>query len=254
NSELVRGLVGAHASFTLEDETLTACADLAARWNTGIHIHVAEDPCDAEETRSKYGAELFQRLQRFGILQPRSLLAHNIHLTPAELALARESGAWLLHNPRSNMNNRVGHAAIQHFGNRSAIGTDGFPADMLEETRFGYFKAQEDNSGMAPHKMVAMLHRGNALAGEIFHLPFGAPMPGNVADFVVMDYLPPTPMHEENLAAHVLFGMRAAMVESVMVQGKWIFRNRRWLHIDVQQIYEQAEAAANKLWEKMEKY
>ncbi|RME00055.1 MAG: chlorohydrolase, partial [Calditrichaeota bacterium] len=40
NSELVRGLVGAHASFTLEDETLAACADLAARWNTGIHIHV----------------------------------------------------------------------------------------------------------------------------------------------------------------------------------------------------------------------
>ncbi len=251
-SALSRGIVGAHASFTLDDESLEKCGDLAAKFGTGVHIHVAEDLCDTDDARNRHGLPLIERLNRFGFLQPKSLLAHNIHLEPHELAKARESGAWLLHNPRSNMHNSVGHAAIENFGERSAIGTDGFPADMIEEAKMAFFKAQDAKSGMTPKSVAAMLHHGNVLAGEIFGANFGSFSPGAAADLVVLNYEGPTPMHESNLAAHLLFGLRSADVESVMVNGEWIIRDGEFSNIDVGEIYTKAVPAAKKLWQKME--
>src|SRR3954462_2029784 len=63
------GMVGAHASFTLEDESLAACVTLAERLGTGVHIHVAEDPVDERTTRERFGCGLIERFTRVGLLR-----------------------------------------------------------------------------------------------------------------------------------------------------------------------------------------
>src|SRR5205807_1283826 len=101
-----RALIGAHASFTLSDEALAACAALLKESGAGLHIHVAEDRCDMDHTRAKYQMGVVERLARFGALNEQTILAHGVHLNKRDIRIAREAGVWFAHNPRSNMNNQ----------------------------------------------------------------------------------------------------------------------------------------------------
>jgi putative selenium metabolism protein SsnA len=248
---LLRGLVGAHASFTLTDESLGALSDLASRYSTGIHIHLAEDHCDERDATRRGYRSVVDRLDEHGLLTRRSVLAHGVHLTSREIGLVRKAGAWLVHNPRSNMNNHVGHAPVGRFGPRTALGTDGFPADMFEEARFGQFKVQESPTSGRKRPMTALLQGGQRLVSELFGAPFGRLRPGAVADLVVLDYASPTPMTAGNLFAHVVGGMRSAMVESVIAGGRWVVKDRIVAGIDVADVHRRASKVAARLWERM---
>jgi putative selenium metabolism protein SsnA len=244
---LLRGLVGAHASFTLSDETLRMCSAVMADQNAGLHIHVAEDLCDVEETRSRHNAGIIDRLIGFHALNNRTILAHGTHLDRAEIELARNAGARFAHNPRSNMNNRVGYAPVQNFADRLLLGTDGIGADMFEEARSGYFKARDGGVDMGPASWLQALANNQCLASETFGIELGRLNAGAAADLIVLDYNSPTPMTADNLAGHFTFGVASGSVESVMVNGRFIVKNRRSL-VDEPHVYDQIQKASRKLW------
>jgi putative selenium metabolism protein SsnA len=248
---MIRGLVGAHASFTLSDATLGELGRIVERLDSGIHVHVSEDRSDAELTRARFGRGIIERFREHGLLRPRSVFAHCVHLDAQEYAAVRAEGPWIVHNPRSNMNNGVGHAPLQHFGGRSALGTDGFPADMFEELRAGWFRNRESEPHVGPMTMLSMLDNGSRLASELFEQPIGGIQPGAAADVMVMDYQPPTPLTEENLPFHILFGMRSSMVRSVMINGAWVLRDRAFVQVREEEILKEAAAAAKRLWRRM---
>jgi putative selenium metabolism protein SsnA len=245
-----RGLVGAHASFTLGKASLEACGELASAYHTGVHMHVAEDACDALDARRRSGTGLVRRLENAGIVREGSVFAHCVHLRPAEFRALRKGGTWLVHNPRSNMNNAVGHAPVELFPGRSALGTDGFPADMFEEARSGFFRAQEDPAG-AGGRITGMVAGGWKLASSIFGIPFGSLSRGAVADLAVLDYEPPTPVNAENIVPHFLFGFGSSSVESVMVGGTWILWNRTHPMLDEEDVMTRAQDVAMRLWNKL---
>jgi putative selenium metabolism protein SsnA len=249
-SSLYRGMVGAHASFTLSDESLDACADVVREFDAGFHIHVAEDRCDVEDARSKYKSGIVERLSRHGLLNGRSILAHCTHLEDAGIDLARGAGVWFAHNPRSNMNNRVGYAPVDRFGNQVVLGTDGIGADMFEEARFAFFKSRDGGSGLGADDWLRVLSNNQRLASLQFGVEIGTLLPGSAADLVVLDYESPTPLTAENLAWHFAFGISSATVESVMVNGKFLMRNRRFAYDDLE-LYRRAQEAAKKLWARM---
>jgi len=251
SDEMFRGLVGGHASFTLSDESLRKIGDVAGRFDTGVHIHLAEAETDPQTTRTKFGRTILERFGEFGILRKKSLFAHCIHLAPEDFAKLRSAGAWLIHNPRSNMNNRVGSAPLGEFGARRALGTDGFPADMFEELRAAYLRNQEadGDAGMDP---VSLLESGQRLISEIFGKQFGVIQKNAPADLVVVEYLSPTALTVHNLPSHVLFGFRSSMVDSVMVNGRWVLRNRQFPYINEAESLRGAREAARRLWSAMD--
>src|SRR5262249_49850203 len=102
---LTRGMVGAHASFTLSDATLDALAAACAATGATLHVHVAEDLADVKDCEQRTGQGLPARFRRHHLLGPRTLFAHCVHLTPEEVKDVQEAGGWIAHNPRSNMNN-----------------------------------------------------------------------------------------------------------------------------------------------------
>jgi putative selenium metabolism protein SsnA len=246
-----RGLVGAHASFTLGKSSLEACGELAATYRTGVHMHVAEDACDVRDARRRSGSGLIRRLERARIVREGSVFAHCVHLRPAEFRALEKRGAWLVHNPRSNMNNGVGHAPVQLFPGRSALGTDGFPPDMFEEARAGFFRARED-PGAGSGRIPVMIAGGWRLAASVFGIPFGSLSRGGVADLAVLDYKPPTPVTAANITGHFLFGFGSSSVESVMVGGKWVLWNRRHPMIDEASVMKMARKVAGRLWKKLQ--
>src|SRR4029079_11635397 len=106
-----------------------------------VHIHVAEDPCDARICREVFGADLVDRLQRSGILDLPSILGHCTHLAESDLGRVNASGVSTAHNPRSNMNNAVGYAPLAKIERPVQLGTDGIGSDMFAELQTAWFKA-----------------------------------------------------------------------------------------------------------------
>lgn len=246
-----RGTIGAHAPFTLSDDSLKHLGELAGLYDSGVHIHVAEDNSDVLDSVKKHKIDIIERLEKFGILRKKSIFAHGVHLTRKHLAKVEKSGAWMIHNPRSNMNNAVGYAPLTWYGKHSALGTDGFPSDMFEESKFGYFRNTESNHRTEFSRIPAMLQEGQHLASEFFGRPFGTLKKGSPADLVVLDYMPPTPLTSRNLYGHFLLGMNSTMVRDVIVDGHWVLRNRQLIGIDEEVVMQKARKVAKKLWSRM---
>jgi len=244
-----RGMVGAHASFTLTDESLHACAELMRQYDAGLHIHVAEDRCDVEDSRAKYRMGPVARLAKLGALNRRTILAHGTHLDEPDIRIARDVGVWFAHNPRSNMNNQVGYAPVGRFGKRVVIGTDGIGADMFEEARFAFFRGRDARNGFGPDDWLQALANNQQMASEAFGIELGALTAGSAADLIVLDYSSPTQLTPGNLASHFIFGMQSASVRSVMVNGRFVIRDGE-TPLDEAEIYEGARRASERLWGK----
>jgi putative selenium metabolism protein SsnA len=247
---LFRAMVGAHASFTLSDESLEYCAELMKVFDAGLHIHAAEDRWDVVDASSRYRLEVVERLEKRGTLNSRTLLAHGIHLSDEDITRARSAGVWFAHNPRSNMNNQVGYAPVAKFGDRMVLGTDGIGANMFDETRAAYFRGRDARVEFGADEWLGVLAANQRLASDAFGGDLGGLRVGSIADLVVLDYPTPTPVTSENLAWHFVFGIDSSFVESVMVNGKFVMRNRAF-PFDVAALYERARGATERLWAKL---
>ncbi len=248
-----RGLAGAHASFTLSEETMAACVEVAQQAGAGLHIHVAEDAADQRDAQARFGMRVISRLARAGALTRGALLAHCVHLDDAEIAMLAASGATVAHNPTSNMNNSVGHTPVKHLGERIVIGTDGIGADMFTEVKTAYFRARDEDGFLGIGWPVARLVEGARLAGRIFGEPgLAAIQPGAPADLVVLDYRASTPLTEHNLAGHWVFGLAAAHVRDVFVDGELVVADRRLTRVDQDRICADAVTHARRLWRRLE--
>jgi putative selenium metabolism protein SsnA len=246
---LARGLVGAHASFTLSSQTLAACADLGA----GLHVHAAEDAADERDSVARSGLRVAARLAAAGALDEHTLLAHGVHLDDDELELVDSAHASLAHNARSNMNNSIGRARVAAMGERVALGTDGIGADMFEESRTAYLRLREDDLGAGIEWPLARLAESARLAGRIFGEPLlGRLEPGAPADLVVLDYAAPAPLADSTFAGHWVFGLSSRHVRDVMVAGEWVVLDRRLVRADQQALAAEATEQAQRLWARLD--
>ena len=250
---LVRALVGAHASFTLSEDTLSACADAARSLEVGLHVHAAEDAVDETDSVGFYGMRVAARLAHAGALDHRTLLAHGVHLDDHEVSLVHAANAFVAHNARSNMNNAIGRARLDALGRRVALGTDGIGSDMFEESRTAFFRLHEDGSGAGPDWALDRLAVGAKLAGESFgERRLGRIETGAPADLVVIDYAAPAPLDVGSFPGHWIFGLGSRHVRDVMVAGEWVVLDRRLTRADQQELAAKARAEAARLWERLD--
>ena len=254
------GLVGAtfglHASLTLSDETLEECAALAGELGAGFHIHVAEDMADVEDSLEKSGLRVVERLERLGILGPRTIAAHCVHINEREMDILRETGTKVAHNPRSNMNNAVGVAPVPEMLGRGVtvgLGNDGFGGNMFAEMHAAYLVhklAQGDPRAMGADQVLRMAFQNNAQIASLFwpEHPLGELSVGAWADVILVDYRPPTPLTADNFPWHIIFGVDGTGVDTTIVGGRMLMRNRELLTLDEEEICAKSRELAARMW------
>jgi putative selenium metabolism protein SsnA len=254
-SRLVAATFGLHASLTLSESTLDACR-AAVPEGTGFHIHVAEHEVDEYDSLAKSGLRVTDRLQRHGILGPRTIIAHAVHVDAREAQLLAQSGSWVTHQPRSNMNNGVGAAPVEslmRLGVPYCLGTDGFSHTMWQEWKTAYLLHKvwhRDPRRMSGLEVAEMGAYNNAsLAGMFFpDAPLGVITPGAHADLIFVDYHPHTPLTADNLPWQIIFGFQESMVTTTIVAGKVLMKDRKLLTLDEEAITEQAGRQAPAVW------
>jgi len=251
----IRGTFGLHASLTLSDATLEACRNA---WDGGFHVHVAEHEADEYDSLKRSGVRAVDRLVRFGILGRQSIAAHCVHIDYKEAELLRETGTWVTHQPRSNMNNAVGAADVDGLlraGVRVCLGNDGFSNAMWEEWKAAYLLhkvVHRDPRRTGGYNVVEMAVENNAaLAGVFFpEAPLGVLAPGAFADLILVDYHPTTPLTASNLPWHILFGFEASMVTHTICGGKLLMKDRELLFLDEEEITAKSRELAGKVWKR----
>lgn len=238
------GLVGIHASFTVNDDTLLKAVAIARKHNTGIHIHVAEDPIDEKLTREVCGFSVMERLRRAGALELNSnILGHGIHLDDAERELVHNSSSWIAVNADSNLNNRVGFFTSKGMSDRIMLGTDGMHSDMIKSAQTAFFAGQNfDNIGMGD--IYTRLRNSEAYIQQkgIAH---------GSNNLIVLDYDSPTPVTQQNFMGHFFFGLEARHIQHTIANGKLIFSEGKVLTVDEAIILKESKLAAQHLWKLM---
>ena len=250
---MVKAMFGGHALFTISDRTFEKMVK-ANDGRTGFHIHVAEGMNDVYDSLQKYGTRSVNRLLNQGILGPKTLLGHCIHVNPAEMDIIKETGTMVVNNPESNMGNAVGCSPILQMiqkGILVGMGTDAYTFDMLESLKVALIIQRHHAClpNVAWCEVTDMLFKNNReICAKYFPDPLGILKAGAAADVIVMDYKPFTPFGGDNIDGHMIFGMTGRQCETTMCNGRLLMKDRQLIGIDEEAVNARTLEVSKKLW------
>ncbi len=253
DTDMIAGMMGMHAQFTISDETMELAAANKPE-EAGYHIHVAEGIEDLHDCLKKYGKRIVDRLMDWGILGEKTLLGHCIYINSHEMDLVKDTDTMVVHNPESNMGNACGCPPALELVKRgivTGLGTDGYTHDMTESFKVAnvLHKHHLCDANAAWGEVPKMLFEHNAaIAGRYFSAPLGVLKPGAAADVIVVDYDPPTRLDESNCSGHILFGMTGRDVITTIGNGKVLMKDREIKVADTKEVMAKCRESSAKLW------
>lgn len=253
DTDMIAGMMGMHAQFTISDETMELAAANKPE-EAGYHIHVAEGIEDLHDCLKKYGKRIVDRLMDWGILGEKTLLGHCIYINSHEMELMKDTDTMVVHNPESNMGNACGCPPALELVKRgivTGLGTDGYTHDMTESFKVAnvLHKHHLCDANAAWGEVPKMLFEHNAaIAGRYFSAPLGVLKPGAAADVIVVDYDPPTRLDESNCSGHILFGMTGRDVITTIGNGKVLMKDREIKVADTKEVMAKCRESSAKLW------
>ena len=250
---MLKAMFGGHALFTISDKTFDRMV-AANNGRTGYHIHVSEGMNDVYDSLQNYGRRPVQRLQDHGILGPKTILGHCIHVNSAEIEIIKSTDTMVVNNPESNMGNAVGICPVLPLyknGILLGMGTDAYTNDMLESLKVALC-SQRSNAclpNVAWCEVTDMLFKNNARIGaRYFPDELGVLKAGAAADIIVMDYKPYTPFSDANIDGHMIFGMTGRQCQTTIGNGKVLMLNRQLVDVDEEAVNAHILEEAKKLW------
>ena len=256
DDDMIKAMFGGHALFTISDKTFDRMV-AANNGRTGYHIHVSEGMNDVYDSLQNYGRRPVQRLQDHGILGPKTILGHCIHVNTAEMEIIKETGTMVVNNPESNMGNAVGISPVLQLYKKGiliGLGTDAYTNDMLESLKVALCSQRSQNClpNVGWCEVTDMLFKNNAKIGEkYFPDTLGVLKAGAAADIIVMDYKPFTPFSHENVDGHMLFGMEGKNCRTTIINGKVLYKDREFVNLDEDKINAWTMEQSKKLWGKL---
>ena len=246
--------IAPHAPYTTTDDILRQTASLAQEFDVPLHIHLSETALEVENMRRDEGMPVIPYVKKQGLLEAKVIAAHCVHIDAGEIRTLHHAGAGVSHNPSSNLNLASGFAPVTKMlatGLNVGIGTDG-PAsnndlDMFEEVRLAAFIAKavtNDPTSLPASQALLMGTRLGAQALHIGHLT-GSLTPDRRADLILLDL---NPVHNspsfrrssDNTYAQIVYAAKSTDVSDVMINGKWVMRDRKLLTINEEELLAQA--------------
>lgn len=254
DDDMLKGLFGLHASFTLSDETLEKAVEKMDGLYNGYHVHIAEGIEDQWDCQRKYGKRIVERLEDFGIITENSLAIHCVHINGREMDILKKHNTPIIFNPESNMNNAVGIPPVNRFiekGLRVGLGTDAYTNDMFESMKVANIiqahNTQDPTKGFG--ETLDMQFKNNpAIVSHYLKHEVGRIKKGAYADMITINYDPYTPLTKDNWGGHSLFGLTGRLVNDTIINGEFVMKDRIITKVDQAKIHADSRQRALKIW------
>lgn len=245
-----------HAPYTCDDDFLSASAQRARDLGVGIHIHVAETAAQTQASLEKRGITPIRVLEETGVLERPTILAHAIGATPSDIQLLAERPAGVAHAPKTYLKLAMGSAPVVAFreaGVPVGLATDGAVSnntlDIWESMRLMAMTQKQAQGSPEMMTIAQVLHIATRSSARVVGLAdqIGAVEPGYLADLILVDMggAHVQPLH--SITASLIYATRASDVQTVIVDGKVIMRDRKLLTLNKEEIIQQVSQAMRRL-------
>ena len=227
----VTGTFSPHALYTVSEGSLQLVSDLSRSTGAPVQIHCSETEQEVVDCVAEHGCRPAEYLDRLGLLNERTVLAHGVWLDDAELELVAERGATIVTNPVSNMKLAVGrafpYASARDAGIPIGIGTDGAASnnslDLLADVKVLALLQKHTTRDPA---MLPAADAWSIVTGAHAPLLGGTPVAvGAPADFLLVD-TGATELTPGALTDGLVYAATGAVVDSVVVDGRVLMHHR----------------------------
>ena len=255
-SDHVAGLFGMHASMTLSDKTLSMVSKQLK--DSPIHIHVAESQMDVDDSLDKYQMTIMERLDKYGLVNPNSLIVHGVAISDKELDIVSKRKAYMVVNTTSNMNNAVGLPNIKNYldhGIKVLVGNDGLSSNMANEYMNAYYVTHLYNktpTAMGLDAILAMINNSYDYVSNMLNIKLGRIDKDYEADFMLLPYQPFTKMDNSNAFGHLFFGIYPALKPNdVYASGRCLLKNRKLVSKKANALFDKSQKVSEDLWKRI---
>ncbi|MGN6172613.1 MAG: amidohydrolase family protein [Streptosporangiaceae bacterium] len=245
------------------EELLRDARVLADELGTGIHIHLNESLTEVENSKQRFGRRPTEVAYDAGILGRNCIAAHCVWLSDAEIALMRETGTQISHNPSSNAKLGNGIARLPEMLNAGlnvGIGHDAAECnnsrDLFEVMKFAslmHRASRVDASLQQAPDVVRMATRNGA---DALGHETGRLVPGRKADAILVNlksqmFAPLMPGNADHLFSHLVFAANGSCVDTTIIDGKIVMEDRRLTTVDEQKVLREANDAFRRVLDRM---
>lgn len=258
-NDRVLAWMGPHSTYTCSPETLKEIKDFAQKENLRINIHLSEFKSELEQVKEKYGKTPVELLNDLNFLGEDVTAVHCVHLTEKEIKILKEKNVKVVHNPCSNMKLASGIAPIPELLKENicvALGTDGAVSnnslDMFQEMKFAALlhKVNKFDTTTLPAQQVLDFATINGAKALGLEKQIGSIEVGKKADIIVLNINKPhfRPILSDNsIVSHLVYSATGSDVETVIVDGEVVMKNRELMTIDENEIIKKFQDVAQNL-------
>ncbi|KAL8291736.1 hypothetical protein RQP46_001994 [Phenoliferia psychrophenolica] len=269
---------------------LQGAADLSSSLGTGIHIHLNESQTEVESTLERFGKRPTELAHECGLLGPRTVAAHVVHLSDEEIRLLATTGTHVSHNASSNAKLGNGVARLMDMcaftsfclaesvidvrvavaaGINVGLGHDAAECNnavslfqVMKFTSLIHRAVKQDASLLPPSQILRMATRNGSKALDT---KAGMLAPGWKADIILLDltkpaFCPLDPGNAAQLQSHIVFAADADVVSDSIIDGRVVMRDRELVFVDERQVlleanetFQQVKVAMTSVTSKREK-
>lgn len=250
SSRLVSMWMGPHAIYTLSGKNLQRSISLSKELGIGSHVHLAETQTEQDNCMAQHGVSPTEYLEKEGLFSTKTLAAHCVVMSDHDIEILAKNGVSVAHNPQSNMKLASGIAPVKKMleaGVNVSIGTDGASSnndlDMWEEMRTASLLQKvntHDPCAIPAYTALQMATVNGAKAigreGEL-----GVIVPGALADILLVDIQKPHLYPHTNLISELVYSTHASDVDTVIVNGRIVVKNRKCLSMNAEEVCSTAQ-------------
>jgi 5-methylthioadenosine/S-adenosylhomocysteine deaminase len=244
-------------------ELLRDARILADELGTGIHLHLNESLTEVENSKQRFGKRPTEVAYEAGILGRNCIAAHCVWLSDTEMALIRETGTQISHNPSSNAKLGNGIARLPEMlsaGINVGLGHDAAECnnsrDLFEVMKFAslmHRASRVDASLQQARDVVRMATRNGS---DALGHQTGRIAVGRKADLILVEtrnqmFTPLMPENPDHLYSHLVFAANGSCVDTTIINGKIVMENRQLTTVNEQKVLFEANEAFRRVVDRM---
>ena len=232
NSRITKALY-CHAVYTCSQKLIQAFSDLAKKYDTYLQIHVSETVKEVDDCLQKYGCRPVELLYKWGVMGPKTLFAHAVHLNDDEIQLVKKTGTVLAHCPTSNLKLGSGQMPLQKYldaGLKVTLGTDGVSSNnslsMISEMKMAALSAKNKADSVLAGKVDDIFRMATKNGFNAFGIKAGEIKEGYLADFILVDMNNQFLLPNNNLKSNIIYAADSSCITDVFCDGIPVMKNK----------------------------